>query len=192
MTRPNIFTVDTILYNAAEPKGRVFPVGEQDPGPAWWDRPEGPPTAEEGASEAAASLLKAYERIATLEAADERRVYDLAQMAKERDEANAKVAGLEAAKADAEADRKVAEDRAIELTKDRDRLSGFVTELQAKIAKMDPDGDGSPGGSVKASDDPDAEEKAALRAELEALDQPAPHHKTGLAKLRELVAEAKA
>lgn len=192
MPRRAIFPTDTVLYSAQEPGGRLFPAGEQDPGPAWWDSPDGPPKAAEGMAGLVEDLTKAQDAIARLEAANARQVHDLAQMAKARDEANAKVAGFEADLNEARAAREASEAAAATLTQERDRARELATQLQDRIAKMDPDGDGVPGGSLKAAEDPDATEKAALRAELAALNQPDPHHKTGVVKLRELVAAAKA
>lgn len=63
------------------------------------------------------------------------------------------------------------------------------------VDPLDHDNDGSKGGSKPEAEDPDAAEKAAIRAEFDALGVEQPHPRTGLAKLRlaiEAVRAAKA
>ncbi|MDZ4321936.1 MAG: hypothetical protein U1A07_24415 [Phenylobacterium sp.] len=71
--------------------------------------------------------------------------------------------------------------------------SHFETEETAekptKITPPDLDGDGKPGGSLPADEDPEAAEKAELRAQLADLGVTA-HHKTGLTKLRAMLDDA--
>lgn len=68
--------------------------------------------------------------------------------------------------------------------------SHFETEETVeKITPPDLDGDGKPGGSLSADQDPEAAEKAELRAQLADLGVTA-HHKTGLTKLRAMLDDA--
>lgn len=64
-----------------------------------------------------------------------------------------------------------------------------VTANSVKITPPDLDGDGKPGCSLPADQDPEAAEKAELRAQLADLGVTA-HHKTGLTKLRAMLDDA--
>lgn len=56
--------------------------------------------------------------------------------------------------------------------------------FQVEPDPLDHDEDGKPGGSRPEADDPDADEKAKIRADLAELGVTQPHPRTGLPKLR--------
>jgi len=185
-----IFTSDTVLYHPVEGAKRV-PQGEQHPGAMWSASPNGPGpdfNALNAALKEALSAANADKE--RLQMAVERSDASLAILAGERDKLASRVAGLEQ---DALAARKEAGDAkaiAESLTRERDQARQEAASLRIKIARLDSDGDGSPGGSLPEVDDPDAAEKAELRAQLAAAGISA-HHRTGVAKLREMASEAK-
>lgn len=185
-----IFSVDTTLYHPVEGK-KLFPQGEQHPGPMWSARPGGEPVGAQTNVQALKDLTEAEDRIEALEGQLVRQSASMDVLAAERDKAVAELGDMEQAKIAAEGAAEEAKSQAESLTKERDRAVQEAEALRAKIAPLDGDKDGEPGGSKPEADDPEADEKAALRAELEMLGQPSPHHKTGVAKLRELVAAAK-
>lgn len=109
MARPHVFSTDTALYHPIEGK-RVFPKGETDPGPMWTDRIGGEVVGMKTTTQALKDLIGAQEQIEHLEARLMAAGRDLDVSAKTREEALAKLAGVEqdliaakAAQADAEA-----------------------------------------------------------------------------------------
>lgn len=109
MPRPHVFSADTALYHPIEGK-RVFPKGETDPGPMWTDRIGGEVVGMKTTTQALKDLIAAQEQIEHLETRLMASGRDLDETAKTREEALAKLAGVEqeliksqAAQADAEA-----------------------------------------------------------------------------------------
>lgn len=197
MPNPSILPRDMVLYSPAEPDGRMFIKGDQWPGDAWSEKPGGEPAGAKTAAAATADLGALRTQYEALQAQTDRLTHDLAQAAKDRDEAVAMLAEYEQAKNVAEKERDDAQEAARTLTEERDRLAANETTLNAKvaasaeteaarvadlvqaldaanklaadrgdeiealkgkIAKVDADGDGNPGGSKKktASDDKSA------------------------------------
>lgn len=168
MPRPAVFTTDTFLFHPVEGK-KLFPAGETDPGPAWHDKPGGPSVGQNATAEAMKDLIAAQDQIDGLGQQLASKDHDLAQMAKERDEANAKLADAEQRARDAESARAEAEKVAAEVTGERDRLAALETELRTKIAgleveiaKVDGDKDGKVGGSAKKTSKPAGDEDGGL------------------------------
>lgn len=146
MPRQAIFSADTVLFHATEGK-KLFPAGEQDPGPAWTDRRGGEPVGGATVASAAKDLLVAANTIETLESRLESQAADLDNMAQERDAATGALAAAEQRATDAEKARDEAVSAAEGLTQERDAATALNASLQAQIAKFDPDGDGKTGGS---------------------------------------------
>ncbi len=205
MANPITLPSDMKLYSPAEPKGRVFLKGEQWPGDAWSDKPGGDDVGKGTVTQALKDLQAAEGQAQGLRDTIASQEHDLAQLAKERDDAVSALKDAEARAKDAEKAGGHADDTSAEITKERDTaraeaasqknradaLDGKLTEAQktiermagelaeanqaaadgrgriqeletdlanakAKIAPLDGDGDGKPGGSksTKAGDKP--------------------------------------
>lgn len=150
MTRPAVFSTDTKLYHPSEPKGRVFPAGETDPGAAWTEQLGGKPAGEKTVGQAAKDLLEAHEQIEAHQSQLETQNASMAILAGERDDAVGKLEAAENAKAEAERDRDAARAEAEEAVKAKNQAVEYAATLEAKLAKLDGDGDGNPGGTKPA------------------------------------------
>lgn len=178
MAREAIFSRDTRLWHPDEPGGwRVFPAGEQDPGPAWSEVEGGGGRPEDRDAATREALKAALARAEKAEHALAQRQADIDRLAQQRDDANAKVAGLERrageaekALSEAKADKaRYAEerDRAVQneaaLRREVEPLRARIRELEADLISVgadtaegreaikafDHDGDGRPGGRRK-------------------------------------------
>jgi len=176
MARQLIFSTDTTLYHATE-GARTFPAGEQDPGGAWMDRPGGEQIGKASVAQAAKDLIEAENRVDALSTQLERNAHDIATLSAERDEAVAKVEGLEQDVLNARKDADEAATLAETLSAERDHAVTEATNLRAKLADFDPDGDESPGGSTAS---PEKDELIAQLTELKATFD----KRWGVAKLR--------
>lgn len=149
--RPAVFSKPTTLYHPVE-GSRVFPAGEQDPGPSWYDRPGGEPIGESTLAQAMKDLTAAHDRMEALEGQLTRNAHDVAVMQKERDEALAKVHGLEQALLETRKELAELAQIGMELTKERDEARAAAAKAAsfngAPPAAFDHDGDGAPGGSA--------------------------------------------
>lgn len=158
MARPYVFSIDTTLYHPTE-GARTFPQGETDPGPAWSDKPGGDRSEGNTMASAAKDLIAANDRADALGVRLEAQAHDLAVAAKARENAEAKVAGLEQRAIEAEK----ALDAAIEAAR------GYMQERDSARAEVQ---------SAKANADAaealvnEANERAAaVVAQLEAANQ---------------------
>jgi colicin import membrane protein len=121
MSRPNVFSVPTRLWNAAEPGGwRTFQQGETDPGEAWSDKEGGETPGAVSSVALAGDLAKCHIQIADLQERLAANGSDMAESAKAREDALAKVAGLEQEVISANTARDEAEKVAASLTAERD------------------------------------------------------------------------
>lgn len=148
MARQSVFSVDTVLFHPSEPQGRTFPAGETDPGPAWSERPGGKAPGEKTVGEAAKDLLAAHEQIEALQSQLETQAASMATLAGERDKAAGKLEAAESARAEAERDRDTAKAEAEEAVKAKNEALNYTKSLEAKLAKLDSDGDGKAGPTV--------------------------------------------
>lgn len=164
MARPAVFSTDTTLYHPAE-GAKVFPKGEQDPGPMWTEQRGGVPVGKDSTAGALKDLIAAQDRIESLEAQLVTQDHSLAQIGKERDAAVGKLGDMEQAKIAAEKARDDAEKVAADLTVERDAARAETAGLRAKIAAFDGDGDGEPGGAASS---PEKDELIAQLTELKA------------------------
>lgn len=163
MAKPNVLQADTKLYSPAEPKGRVFLTGEPWPGDAWSDRAGGDEVGKGTVTQALTDLKAANAQADGLRQTLESQQHDLAQIGRERDQALAALGAAQQAASDAATALATAENTASELTVERDAarseaasqraraeaLDAALTEAKAKIAPLDGDDDGSPGGSKR-------------------------------------------
>lgn len=142
MARQTVFTVDTILYNASE-GARLFPAGETDPGGAWSDNPGGEPADKATTKQAMVDLIAAQDQIDGLGGQIARKDHDLAVIAKERDEANDKLADLEQRALAAEAAVATAEAAAADYMRERDSARDEAIRaqdgLKARVTEMETD-----------------------------------------------------
>lgn len=144
MARPNVFPADTILYSASEPNGRLFPAGETDPGAAWTDKPGGAPVNSASTTAALQDLIAAQDRIETMGETIARNAADLDVAAKAREEAEAKVAGLEQDVIAAKQAQADAEATAQQLTAERDAANIALAAAQARIAALETPAEAQP------------------------------------------------
>lgn len=139
MANPTVLSAITTLYSAAEPGGRVFQAGEPWPGDSWSLTPGGPAVGSATNVQALVDLNDAQERIEGLGAQVAANASDLAVIAAERDEANAKVAGLEQRAIAAEAAQKDAEEAAKTYMEERDTARSSLTTVGEKLTKAQTD-----------------------------------------------------
>lgn len=152
MPRPAVFMTPTTLYHPTEGK-KVFPAGETDPGPSWWDSPTGPPVGGATTAQALNDLIAAQDQLEAAERRAQSHAHDMAQLEAAKSAAEARVADLEQARIAAEQAR---DELAAECAGFRGRLTNAlqtVAALQARLAAFDHDGDGIPGGSLPVVDD---------------------------------------
>lgn len=135
MANPRILPSVMTLYSSMAPEGRLFQQGEEWPGDAWSSHPGGEPSGANAAAGALKDLIEANDRADQLMQALASKDHDLAQMAKDRDEALAAVEAQKQAVLDAETAKSQAEAVAAEVTAERDRLTQVVADLQAQAAK---------------------------------------------------------
>lgn len=139
MANPATLQVDTKLYCAAEPDGRVFPAGSPWPGDAWSDKVGGAPIGGDTVAQAAKDLLKAQEAIDSLSTQLQSKDHDLAVMAADRDAANGRVADLEQRALAAEKGQADADDAARGYMTERDAARADVQRLTDENAKLTAD-----------------------------------------------------
>lgn len=137
MANPNVLNEDTILYCPAEPQGRKFPKGETWPGDAWSFKPGGETVGANTTTEALKDLIAAQEQIEALQGLLDNANFSLANAAKAKEDAEAKVAGLEQAVRDAEAAKGEAESVAAGLTAERDRARAELARINAALPAAD-------------------------------------------------------
>lgn len=130
MANPNILPSTMLLYSTFAPEGRLFQQGEDWPGDAWSQRPGGEPIGGDAVAQAMKDLIEAQDQIDRLSQAVSSKDHDMAQMAKQRDDAVAELNGLKQSLLDAEKAQKDAEKIATGLTKERDRARADLQALQ--------------------------------------------------------------
>jgi hypothetical protein len=138
MGRPFVFNAPTTLYHPVEGE-RTFPQGETDPGPAWTDRIGGAAVGAATTTQALKDLITAQEQIEDLEKRLMANGADLAKSAKTREEALAKVTGLEQVALEAIGKHEAAEAQSQTYMRERDQARVEVEALRAKLkpAKAD-------------------------------------------------------
>lgn len=185
-----IFHRDTVLYHPVEGK-RLFPQGEQHPGPAWFDNKECVAPSE-NAPELARQLEAALNTVSRLQTELEAASSQVAGQARAfEQELAARQARMDAAGEAYDAEVQRLEREIDRLVAQRDAAAGKPAAAPA-ADPFDHDGKDGPGGSLKESEDPDAQEKAAIRRELDQLGADKPHPRMGVAKLREALRVARA
>jgi hypothetical protein len=153
MARPNVFQTDTTLYHAVE-GARVFPRGETDPGAAWSDRIGGEIVGKETVAQALKDLITAHDQIANLETRLTANASDLAESAKTREEALAKVHGLEQRAVAAEKFLEAAEAQAKTYMAERDQARAEVSHVRAKAAPKAAEPEAEPEAGAEPEDAP--------------------------------------
>lgn len=137
MAKFTILPADMKLYSPAEPKGRVFLAGESWPGDAWSDKPGGDEVGRGTVTQSLKDLEAAQKQADDLRSIVEGITHDLAQVSKERDDAMAQVAGLqaevEAAKTSGGQDAAVLKG----LTEERDHARAQVETQTTRANKLD-------------------------------------------------------
>lgn len=149
MPRQAVFTVDTILYHPIE-GAYAFPAGSPDPGNAWTDKPGGDAPGKESVAQAMKDLVAAQDHIEALQRQLASVEHDKANLAMERDAANAQAAVLrqeiddlraklaipavDPAYADPVSDKRTAERAGVEIPADWEILPFFSKKaLAAKL-----------------------------------------------------------
>lgn len=155
MARAPVFTRPTKLWNRAE-GWREWPVGEYDPGGAWYEQENGDEIAEEPDKDLVKSLTEARQRVDVLEHQLATCQASLAVAAGRAEIAEGQIAELKRLADDAERARKVAEETAAELSAERDKAVTAFADLHRRFSAFDPDGDGKPGGKRKPAEPPEA------------------------------------
>lgn len=130
---------DMPLYSVAEPKGRVFLKGESWPGDAWSDQPGGEMVGTGTVAQSLKDLNTAANQVNELRAIVESQGHDVAQAARERDEAVARADGLAQVAKDAQAAQAQAEDATKTLTEERDAARDEARQQAARADKLDGD-----------------------------------------------------
>lgn len=145
MANPAVLQADTKLYSAAEPDGRVFPMGEQWPGDAWSASRGGEPVGKGATKAAMKDLADAQDTIDQQSRQLASKDHDLATMAAERDAANGQIGDLEQRAIEAERGQSEASVRVTGFMSERDtarsdfqRVSDQFTEANARLAELEP------------------------------------------------------
>lgn len=135
MARPHVFQVLTKLWHPAE-GWREFPAGETDPGASWHDKEGGLAPGSATTTQALKDLIAAQDQIESLQHRLDSNANDLAESAKVRDIALAKVDGLEQRAIAAEKAQADAEEAARGYMAERDTARSEATAANAKAADL--------------------------------------------------------
>lgn len=131
MANPGYLPVKMKLYSHLAPEGREFQQGEEWPGDIWSAKPGGAPVGQDAVTQAMQDLIEAQDRLDAMAQTLASKDHDLAQMAKERDEAKAAFEAQSQALRDAQKAQAEAEKVAAGLTKERDAARAELAKQAA-------------------------------------------------------------
>jgi predicted nucleic acid-binding Zn-ribbon protein len=134
MANPQNLTVETRLYSAAEPEGRIFPAGEPWPGDAWSQNPGGAVAGANTTAQAMKDLIAAQDQNEALARQLATKDYSLAEVSAQRDAAQLLVKGLEERALEAESKVAAAEQAARDYMIERDQAREQVRKLTADLS----------------------------------------------------------